>query len=309
MKATIIGGAGRVGSNTAFALQMDGTLAEIVLVDVMREQAQGEALDLRHGAALAAPQRIRAGGCEDAAGSDLVIVTAGLRRKPDESRLELVNRNVALFRGILDDLRRVPLPESAILIVVANPVDVLTYLAATEGPFAPGRVIGTGTLLDTARLRSLVAEDLGVDATQVDALVLGEHGDSMVPIWSSAAVNGVPLRSFPGFDAAKQQALLEATRKSGAEVIRLKGGAGYSIALATREVVRALALDRRSVLPVSSLQAGAMGISGVALSLPTVLGARGIAPVLDIAASDEERDGLLNSARVLRDTLDNLNKT
>jgi L-lactate dehydrogenase len=303
MRIAIVGGAGRVGATAAFALQTAGLGREIVLVDVMAEAAQGEALDLRHGAAAAGAQHFAAGGPDLAAGADLVVITAGLRRKPDETRLQLIGRNTALFKGILADLRSVHLAEGAILLVVTNPVDILTHLAATTSGLPESRVIGLGTVLDTLRFRSLLGERLGVDPARVDALILGEHGDSMVPIWSSATANGVPLASFTGGDMSPLHRVFEQTRTAGAEVIRLKGGAGYAVALAVAQVVAAIARDAHSVLPVSTLQRGALGISDVCLSLPTVVGRAGVERVIEPALSDDEAAALQKSAAVLRKTL------
>lgn len=303
MKVSIVGGGGRVGSNAAFALQIGSPVREIVLVDVARELAEGEALDLRHGLSLAASQIIRAGSYEDAAGSDIVVITAGLRRRPDESRLELINRNVALFRDIITELSAVDLASEAVILVVSNPVDILTHLAVKHSGLPASRVIGLGTALDTARFRSLLAEHFGVAATQVSALILGEHGDSMVPIWSSAAINGAPLRSFPEYSDARMAEIFEATKKAGAEVIRLKGGAGYAVALAIRQLVNAIALDTREAVPVSSLQSGLFGISDVCLSVPTVVGRSGVQALIEIAMNEEERSALQNSGRVLAETL------
>lgn len=302
MRIAIIGGAGRVGATTAFALQTAGLGREIILVDVMTEAAEGEALDLRHGAAAAAPQQFSSGGMDLAAGADLVIITAGLRRKPEETRLQLIGRNTALFKDILSGLRAVHLAPGALLLVVTNPVDVLTHIAAASG-LPADRVIGLGTALDTLRFRSLLGERLGVDPTQVDALILGEHGDSMVPIWSSATVNGVPLASLTGGDMALLHEVFEQTRKAGAEVIRLKGGAGYAVAVAVAQVVAAIANDAHAVLPVSTLQRGPLGISDVCLSLPTVVGRAGIERVIEPRVSDEEATALRKSAEVLKATL------
>lgn len=303
MKVSIIGGAGRVGSNAAYALQLVGKVREIALVDVMQEQAEGEALDLRHGASLAAPQKFAWGGYEQVAGSDCIVITAGLRRKPDEPRLALINRNVELFRSILAEIRKVTLPPNAILIVVTNPVDVLTHIAVKESGFPRERVIGTGTFLDTVRFRSFLGEHFGVAQTQVDALILGEHGDSMVPIWSSATINGVPLTSFPGYKEEEARAIFERTKASGARVIALKGGAGYSIGLVTASLVNAIALDTKQVLPLSSYQTGLFGIDDVCLSVPTVVGRSGIEGLVAIELWEKEKAALLNSARVLKETL------
>jgi L-lactate dehydrogenase len=306
MKVSIIGGGGRVGSNAAYALQTGGLAKEIAIVDVAEDLAQGEALDLRHGASVAGSQKIYAGGYEAVAGSDIVVITAGLRRKPDESRLDLINRNVALFRGIIEEIRKVELAPEAVILVVSNPVDILTYLAVKLLGLPPGRVIGLGTVLDTVRFRSLLGEYFEVDPRDVDALILGEHGDSMVPIWSSAAINGVPLRSFPNYDEEKVKGIFDLTKKSGAEVIRLKGGAGYAVGLAVKLVVEAVILDKKAILPVSSLMQGYMGIRDVCFSVPTVVGRLGAEKLIEIALSDEEKAALMKSAETLRGTLNQL---
>lgn len=303
MKVGIIGGGGRVGSNAAYALQLTGAVSEIVLLDIAREAAEGEALDLRHGMAMAAPQRIYAGDYPDLSGAEMVVITAGLRRKPDESRLELINRNVGLFRDILAGVRQATLAPDAIILVVSNPVDVLTYLAVKESGLPEERVIGLGTVLDTCRFRSLLSEHYHVAATDVDALILGEHGDSMVPIWSSATIAGVPMASFARYDRQKMDEIFQFTQKSGAEVIRLKGGAGYAVGIAIREVVNAIALDKGAILPISSLQKGTMGIHDVCFSLPTRLGRSGVQEVVEIHLSPEEREALQHSASVLKETL------
>jgi L-lactate dehydrogenase len=198
MKVSIIGGGGLVGSCAGFALQMGGVVREISLLDVNADLAAGQALDLLHGGPSVADQAIVAGGYDQIPSSDVICITAGLRRKPDESRLDLINRNVDLFLQILAQVRQAGLKETAIVLVVSNPVDVLTYLAAARLPLPATQVIGLGTQLDTIRFRSLIAAHLGAAPTQVQALILGEHGDSMVPIWSSATVGGLPLENSPG---------------------------------------------------------------------------------------------------------------
>src|ERR1700677_3830001 len=225
MKVSIIGGGGLVGSMTAYALQCGGVVSSICLVDANKDQAQGQALDLLHGASLVADQRIAAGDMSDVADSKIVVITAGLRRKPDESRLDLINRNVDLFLKILEEAKSAGLKEDSYLVVVSNPVDILTYLAVQRSGLPWKHVIGLGTQLDTARFRGYLARKLKVPPTQVQALMLGEHGDSMVPIWSSATVAGVPLIKHPGCTPAFQQKVYERTKTSGAEAIKLKGGA------------------------------------------------------------------------------------
>lgn len=302
MKVSIIGGGGRVGSDAAYALQIGGIVREIALVDMNADMAAGEALDLRHGAALTANQKFTSSGDYSVVdGSDCVVITAGLRRKPDESRLELINRNVGLFKGILDSLKGAKLAQGATILVVSNPVDILTQLAAASGILPSSQVLGLGTVLDTCRFRSLIADQFNVNALDVKALILGEHGDSMVPILSSATVGGVPLMSAKGITAETIQGVFDFTRKSGAEVIRLKGGAGRAVGISIKEVVEAIALDSEAVLPVSTMQSGTLGISDVSLSLPTKVGRRGVVEILEPAVNDAEREGLLKSAQSLKD--------
>ena len=303
MKVSIIGGGGLVGSSTAFALQCGGVVSSICLIDANADLAQGQALDLLHGASLVADQRIYAGDMSEVASSQIVVITAGLRRKPDESRLDLINRNVDLFSGILDQMKTAGLKETTYVIVVSNPVDVLTHLAIQRTGLPWQRVIGLGTVLDTTRFRSNLAKKLQVPATQVNALILGEHGDSMVPIWSSASINGLPLEQWPGFDANTAKEIFDATKGAGAQVIKQKGGAGFAVGLSIREVVHAIALDSRRVLPVSTLVNGPYGISGVCLSVPTEVGCGGVRKQIELALAPKERLGLQSSARVLRDTI------
>jgi L-lactate dehydrogenase len=304
MKVSIIGGGGRVGSDAAYALQLGGVVREIALVDMNADMAAGEALDLRHGSALTSHQKFTsANDYSIVEGSDCVVITAGLRRKPDETRLELVNRNVSLFKGILDSVKGVKLNEGATIVVVSNPVDILTHLAAQAGIVPQEQVLGLGTVLDTCRFRSLLADHFDVNATDVKALILGEHGDSMVPILSSATVGGVPLASIPGYSAEAVQGVFDFTKKSGAEVIRLKGGAGRAVGVSIKEVVEAIALNTEKILPVSSWQKGTLGISDISLSLPTKVGRAGVIKVLEPSVSLEERESLHKSAESLKSVL------
>ncbi len=309
MRVSIIGGGGLVGSCAAFALQCGGVVSGIDLIDVNADLCKGQALDLLHGASLVADQRIRATGYEAIPESDLVMITAGLRRKPDESRLDLINRNVELFLNILGQVKGAGLKPEAIVLVVSNPVDVLTYLATTQLGLAAHQVIGLGTALDTARFRSLIAEGLKLPPTQVTALILGEHGDSMVPIWSAAQAAGLPLDKFPGWTTAQGEALFARTKGSGAEVIKLKGGAGFAVGMSIREVVHSVALDARRILPVSSLVRGPYGLRDVCISVPTVVGRNGVEAQLEIGLWSKEVSALQHSAQVLRETIDTVQKS
>jgi len=302
MKVSIIGGGGRVGSCAAFALQCSGIVKDIILLDANQAAAEGEALDLLHGAAFCADQNIRAGNYPDCAQSDLICITAGLRRKPDESRLDLINRNVTLFRGILQQLKEAGLRKDAIIFVVSNPVDILTQLALEETGLPAGQVIGLGTMLDTSRFCSLIASTLNLPPTQVRAMILGEHGDSMVPIWSSATLDGFPLLKFPGVTPTFQGQIFERTQKSGAEVISRKGGAGYAVGVAIREVIDCIALDRQRILPISSHVKGPYGIRDICLSVPTVVGRAGVIQQVELELWPKELQSLQASAKALKET-------
>ena len=303
MKVAIIGGGGRVGSCAAFALQCGGAVSEIQILDANKDMADGEALDLLHGSAFTADQRIYSGDYNRAADSEMFLITAGLRRKPDESRLDLINRNVALFNQILDSIRSVGLRKDAIIFVVSNPVDILTQLATQRLGLPWQQVIGLGTMLDTSRFSSFIADELKLAPTQVKALILAEHGDSMVPIWSSATVNGLPLTGLPQCGAGFQNAVFERTRGSGAEVIKKKGGAGWAVAVAIRDVIHTIALNQNRLLPVSSMQQGAYGLRNICLSVPTVVGRRGVIDQVEINLWPKEKLALQNSAKALQDTL------
>ncbi|RRJ95356.1 lactate dehydrogenase [Opitutaceae bacterium TAV4] len=302
MKATIIGGGGRVGSNAAFALQCAGIVSEIQILDANADLAVGEALDLLHGTATVGGQRIYAGDYARAADSDIFIITAGLRRKPDESRLDLINRNVALFLQILASIQQAGYRKDALIFVVSNPVDILTQLAAAKLGLPWQQVIGLGTMLDTSRFRSLIAAELKLNPAQVTALILGEHGDTMIPVWSSAAYAGLPLAKVPGCTSAFQNQIFERTKTSGAEVIRRKGGAGWAVGLTIAEVVHAIALDKHAVLPVSTIQQGAYGLRNVSISVPTLVGRKGALAHLEVELWPKELQGLQSSARALQET-------
>ena len=306
MKATIIGGGGRVGSNAAICLQCAGIVSEIQILDANKDLADGEALDLMHGASSLHDQRIYAGDYDRAKDSDIFIITAGLRRKPDESRLDLINRNVGLFSQILQSIKSAGMKEDAIVFVVSNPVDILTHLAVSYLGLPQSQVIGLGTMLDTARFRSLIADSLNLAPTQVKALILGEHGDTMLPIWSSATVGGLPLASVPGCDANFQRDIFARTQKSGSEVISRKGGAGWAVGATIAETVHAIVLDKKQMLPVSSLQTGSYGLKDVCISTPTVVGRKGAEKHIELALWPKEMQGIQASARALKEMLKNV---
>src|ERR671916_1998054 len=309
MKVSIIGGGGRVGSNAAFALQCAGVVSEIHLLDANEQMAAGEALDLIHGTSVAGDQKIYAGNYEKCSDADLICITAGLRRKPDESRLDLINRNVSLFKQILDSLKTAGLKKDAIIFVVSNPVDILTRLAIDFLRWEPSRVIGLGTVLDTTRFRSLIAEETKLPASQVKALILGEHGDSMVPIWSTAEAGGIPLVKLPGFNGTVQTKLFERTKKSGAEAISLKGGAGWAVGLSIAEVIHPIALNQPKVLPVSTQLTGEYGIKGTCTSVPTLVDRRGVVKRYEVELWPREAGGIVGGAKQLDATYAQVQKS
>ena len=303
MKVGIIGGGGIVGSSAGFALQLGGIVHEIVIVDANPELADGQALDMLHGTAAIADQSIHAGGYECLADADVICITAGLRRKPDESRLALINRNVVLFKSILAEIKAKGMSADANVLVVSNPVDILTFIAEKELGLPKGRVVGLGTLLDTLRFRSLLAMNLHAPATQVQAMILGEHGDSMVPVWSSASVAGLPLEKYPGYTPKLGADVFQRAKTSGAEMIKKKTGAGFAVGVSIAEVIHAIALDSKRVLPVSTVQNGCYGLRDVALSVPTVVGRGGAEKTLEIELWPKEVQALKMSAGVLQKTL------
>src|ERR1051325_7840115 len=283
MKVTIIGGGGRVGSCAAFALQCGGLVAELQILDANKDMAEGEALDLLHGSAFCGDQKIYAGDYGRAADSDIFLITAGLRRKPDESRLDLINRNVALFVGILDSIQAAGLRKDAHVFVVSNPVDILTQLAVQRLGLPWPQVYGLGTMLDSARFSSFIAEELKLAPTQVKALILGEHGDSMLPVWPSATGNGFLLTGLPDCTPGFQNAVFERKKGSGVEVIKKKGGARWAVGIAIRDVIHAVLLDKKALLPVSSLVQGVYDIRDICLSVPSVVSRRGVEKHLEIS--------------------------
>jgi len=301
---SIIGGGGLVGSSAAYALQCGGAVSSLCLIDANKDAALGHATELLHGAALTSDVRVSAGDMSDVATSNVVVITAGLRRKPDESRLDLINRNVDLFLSLLDQVKTAGLKENAYLVVVSNPVDVLTYLAVQRSGLPWQRVLGLGTQLDTARFRGYLARRLQVPASQVSAIILGEHGDSMVPVWSSATIAGLALEQWPGFTPAVAREVFEETKTAGATLIKLKGGSSMAVGHSIREVVEAIARDSRRVLPVSTLQQGLYDVRDVCLSVPTVVGCGGARQQVELPLTPKERLGIQQSARVLREIID-----
>lgn len=302
-------GCGYVGATTAFALVERGLFAEVVLIDANAEKAEGEAMDLSHSVPFLRPTKIYSGKYEDLADCSLIIITAGAGQRPNETRIDLVNRNVQIFKDIIPKITAQN--TEAILLVVSNPVDILTYVTLKLSGFPENRVIGSGTVLDTARLKYLLGEHLSVDSRSIHAFIIGEHGDSELAVWSSANVSGVDLSDFCKIcgkcDAMHtMQRLYEDVRDSAYEVIAKKGATYYAIALAVRRIAECIVRDEHSILPVSSLIKGHYGLDGICMGLPAIVGRSGVEKVLDIPLNDTEQKNLLSSAETLKEVLDEI---
>lgn len=307
-KAAIIG-CGFVGSASAFALMQSGLFSEIVLIDADRKKAEGEALDISHGLPFAKPMQIYAGDYDDIIDASIAIVTAGAGQKPGETRLDLVKKNVSIFGKIIPEFKKRDF--NGILLVVANPVDILTYTAVKLSGLPENRVFGSGTVLDTARLKYILGEHLGVDSRSVHAFILGEHGDSEIAAWSSANVSGVPLHDFCEMRGHHNHRkamhdIAESVKNSAYEIIEKKKATYYGIAMSVRRICEAIILDQKSVLPVSHIQHGAFGIDGVSISIPAIVGKNGIEADVPISLNDEEKSALLKSANALKSIINDL---
>ena len=298
----VIIGAGHVGATLAYSLVLDGLAPEIVLIDQDQRRAEGEAMDLNHAVPFSTPCRIWAGGYEDCAGAAVVVLTAGAGQKPGETRLDLAGRNGAIFADVVPRITAVT--RDAILLVATNPVDVLTYAAWKLSGLPPQRVIGSGTILDTARFRALLSRHFSIDARSVHAHIIGEHGDTEVPVWSLATIGGMHLAEYQAatgerLDAQGRDAIVEATRRAAYHIIERKGATYYAVAAGIVRIVQAILRDESTVLTVSSLISGYEGIDRVCLSLPSIVNRGGVARVLHLPLADGEREALRHSARVL----------
>ena len=307
-KVAVIG-TGFVGSSSAFALMESGLFSEMILLDADQNRAEGEALDISHGLPFARPMKITAGTYDDLVDAAIIVITAGAGQKPGETRLDLVKKNVAIFRTIIGEIAKRNC--QGILLIVANPVDILTYVALKLSGFPENRVFGSGTTLDTARLKYLLGERLSVDARSVHAWIIGEHGDSQIAAWSSANVSGVPLSDFcsmRGFTEHDQnmEDIAEDVKNSAYKIIEKKKATFYGVAVAVRRICEAIIRDEKSVLPVSSIQHGAFGIEGVALSMPAIVGKNGVEKQIPIKLNEKEQMELRKSADALLKVLSTL---
>ena len=307
-KVAVIG-CGFVGSSIAFSLMQRGLYSELVLIDVDHAKAEGEAMDIGHGVPYTASMDIYAGDYGDVSDCALIIVTAGANQKPGETRLDLSEKNVEILKNILPQI--VKSEFEGILMIVANPVDVLTYAAQKISGYPVHRVIGSGTVLDTARLKYLLGRHLDVDSRSVHAIIIGEHGDSELAVWSGANISGIDLPDFcklRGHDNYKNatREIYEGVRDSAYEIIKRKGATYYGIAMAVARISESIVKDEHAVLPVSVLLHGEYGLSSLALSIPSVVGKSGIEKVLEIPLSDKELSELKASAAQLKQVIQTL---
>jgi L-lactate dehydrogenase len=299
-------GAGTVGSTIAYAAMLRSVVHEIVLTDVNESKADAEARDLLHGSLFLPAVEVSSGPLTALRDSDVIVITAGARQKPDQTRLDLAAANAAVFSGLVPKL--VEIAPDAILLVVSNPVDALTYIAWKLSGLPSSRVFGSGTVLDTSRLRSVLALRLKVAVANVHAMVIGEHGDSEVPLWSTAQIAGVPLEHFSSLNAsllteADRESIFHGVRAAAAQVIAAKGATNWAVGVAVTRILEAVLRDEQAVLPVSRVLQNYHGISNVCLSVPSLVGNGGVGPALPLLISDEEMAALHASADVVRNVI------
>ncbi|WP_416176595.1 L-lactate dehydrogenase [Clostridium sp.] len=309
VKISIIG-AGFVGSTIAFSIMNSGLASEIVIVDINKDKALGEAMDLSHGASFVKPVYIRQGEYKDTYDSNIVIVTAGVGQKPGESRLDLISKNYSIFKSIIPEI--VKYNSNSIILVVSNPVDILTYITYKLSGLKPNMVIGSGTVLDTSRLRYILNENFNVDSRNIHSYIMGEHGDSEIATWSSTTIGGVPLDQYCKLmnkrcDKKYQDEILDEVRSAAYKVIDKKGSTYYAVALAVRRIVEAILRDENSILTTSSLFTGEYGIDGVYMGIPSVIGSSGIKKTIEIPLNEDEKNSLIHSADTLKDIIKKLN--
>ena len=303
----VIVGDGFVGSTTAFTIMLGGLFSEIVIIDIQKEKAEGDALDIAHGVSLVKPVKVYAGDYSDCKDADIVIITAGVsQQKPGETRLDLLKRNVSVIKSVTENVMKFA-SDDLILLTVTNPVDILTYATFKISGLPKNQILGSGTVLDTARLKYLISKKTGIDARNCHTYIIGEHGDSEVAAWSITNIGGLSMHEFCRYtgkcnlDDLNQ--MYEEVKNSAYEIIKKKGATYYAIAVAVARIVECIAGDENSILTVSSIFEGEYGLEDVALSVPTKVGGEGIEKILEVPFSREEMKGLRNSADVLKEQI------
>jgi L-lactate dehydrogenase len=309
LRKVAVVGCGFVGSASAFSLMQSGLFSEMVLLDANHAKAEGEAMDISHGASYKRPMKIYAGTYDDITDASIIVITAGAGQKPGESRLDLVHKNVGILKTIIPEI--VKRDCEGILLIVSNPVDILTYAALKMSGFPENRVIGSGTVLDTGRLKYELGKHLGVDSRSVHSFIIGEHGDSEIAAWSNTNVSGISLNEFcemRGYYDHKMstRAIAEKVKNSAYEIIEKKGATYYGIAMAVERICEVILRDEKTILPVSSMMHGEYGIENVVLSLPAVIGKHGLETKVPISLNEEEIRKLKESAELLSEITGNL---
>ena len=302
MKVSIIG-AGFVGSTIAYTLMLSGLVSHISLIDKNKDKSIGECMDLNHGLYFVSPVTISSDDYKDCASSDIIIITAGANQKVGETRIDLINKNVSIFEDIISQITKYS--SDSILLVVSNPVDILTYVTYKLSKFPKNKVIGSGTLLDTARFKYLLSKQIGIDTRNIHGYILGEHGDSEFAAWSSANISGshIDLYCDDIKDLSCKEKIFNDVKNSAYEIINKKGATYYAIALAVKRIVEAIVRDEKSILTVSSILNGEYGISDVALSLPTIIDKNGIVTTFKMPLNESEQSKLQASANTLKNIL------
>lgn len=301
-KAVMVG-CGFVGSASVFALMQSGLFSEIAMIDADMDKAEGEAMDISHGIPFAKHMRVYAGDYDDVRDAGIVIVTAGANQKPDETRLDLVHKNVGIFKSIIPEIASRDF--KGILLVVANPVDILTAVAQKLSGLPENKVIGSGTVLDTGRLKTRLSEHLGVDSRSIHAFIIGEHGDSEIAAFSSANVSGIPLNNFCEMKGhfnhdESEKFIAEDVKNAAYEIIQRKRATYFGVAMAVKRICECIVRDEKSILPVSTMMHGEQGIEGVVLSMPCVVGGDGIETQVPIKLDEDEAKRLRESADILK---------
>lgn len=301
----VIVGAGAVGSTIAYTIMCGGLFNDIVLIDINRDKAEGDALDMAHGVSFVKPVNVSSGGYEDCREADIIIITAGAPQKPGDTRLSLVSRNAGIFQSIVSQIMKYA-PKDVILLVVSNPVDILTYVTWKLSGLPKHQVIGSGTVLDTSRLKYVLSRRLCVDTRNCHTYIIGEHGDSEVPTWSLTNIAGIPIRSFDGMDDKAFDDMRHEVVRAAYDIIDKKGATYYAIALAASRICSCIAGEENSMLTVSAALEGEYGISGTALSVPSKLSGTGIEWIPEISFAPNELEGLKNSADTMKKIIQEL---
>ncbi len=305
MKICIIG-AGRLGSTLAYTLVIKDIAREIVMIDSRENLAKGETLDISHGISLSGYTRVKTGDYNSVKDAGIIVITAGIPRKPGESRLDLNKKNVQILKEIVKNIVRYN--KNCTLFVVSNPVDIMTYVAYKTSGFERKRVFGMGTMLDTTRLRSAIGSYFDLNPQDVDIMFLGEHGDSMTPIFSLASINSIPFKDIPGYNKEKLEEIAEYSRTCAAEVISLKGGTVFAPAIVMAEIIESMVKDRRQIMPLSAYLEDYYGIDGIYTGVPAILSKDGIEKVIKLPLSEKEIEGLKKSAGVIQNAVNDLKK-